>query len=182
MPLGMEVGLSPGDCVRCGDPAPPPKKGGGAPSPLFDPCLLWPNGWMDQGGTWHGGGFWSTPHCARWGPSPFPKKGQSPPIFGHVYCGQTARWMKTPLGTEVDLDTSHIVLDGSQLSAKGAQQPPPLFGPCLLWPRSPISATAELLFCFFRCGTSTVASVANLVRPLQVYHAERPLLFTTHCP
>jgi len=31
------------------------------------------------------------------------------------------------------------------LSAKGAQQPPPLFGPCLLWPRSPISATAELL-------------------------------------
>jgi len=37
---------------------------------------------------------------------------------------------------------------GTQLSpraAKGAQQPP-LFGPSLLWPRSPISATAELLF------------------------------------
>jgi len=31
-----------------------------------------------------------------------------------------------------------------QLSAIGVQQPP-LFGPCLLWPRSPISATAELL-------------------------------------
>ena len=30
--------------------------------------------------------------------------------------------------------------------ANGAQQPPPLFGPCLLWSRSPISATAELLF------------------------------------
>ena len=35
---------------------------------------------------------------------------------------------------------------GSQLSAKGAQQPPlPLFDPCLFWPWSPISATAELL-------------------------------------
>ena len=28
---------------------------------------------------------------------------------------------------------------------KGHSTPPPLLGPCLLWPRSPISATAELL-------------------------------------
>jgi len=33
-----------------------------------------------------------------------------------------------------------------------------------------------LLFC---CGTSLVASVVNLVRPLPVYHTERPPLFTT---
>jgi len=52
--------------------------------------------------------------------------------------------MKTPLGTEVDLGAGHIVLDGFQHSAKGAQHPP-LLGPCLLWPRSPISATAELV-------------------------------------
>ena len=32
-------------------------------------------------------------------------------------------------------------------SRKGAQQLP-IFGPCVLWPRSPISATAELLFSF----------------------------------
>jgi len=56
--------------------------------------------------------------------------------------------MKTPLGTEVDLGPGHIVLDGVPAPAKGAQQPP-LFGPCLLWPRSPILATAELLFIFF---------------------------------
>jgi len=56
-----------------------------------------------------------------------------------------AGWMKTPLGTEVDLSPGHIVLDEVPVPAKGAQQPP-LFGPCLLWPRSPISATAELLF------------------------------------
>ena len=59
-----------------------------------------------------------------------------------------AGWMKTPLGTEVDLGPGRNVLDGVPAPAKGAQQPPPLFGPCVLWPRSPISATAELLFQF----------------------------------
>jgi len=32
--------------------------------------------------------------------------------LAHVYCGQMAGWMKTPLGTEVDLCPGHIVLDG----------------------------------------------------------------------
>jgi len=44
MPLGAEVGLGPGDNVLNGDPA--PLERGTAP-PLFGPCLLWPNGWMD---------------------------------------------------------------------------------------------------------------------------------------
>jgi len=62
MPLGMEVGLSPGDCVT-------------------------------------------------WGPmqSP-PQKGRSPQFSAHVYCVQTAAWIKMPLGTEVSL--RDIVLDG----------------------------------------------------------------------
>jgi len=42
------------------------------------------------------------------------------------------------LGTEVGLGSGHIVLDGelgTQLpSQKGAQPPPPIFAPCLLWP------------------------------------------------
>jgi len=54
------------------------------------------------------------------------------------------------LGMEVGLGPGHIVLDGVPASAKGAKQPPRLFGPCLLWPRSPISATAELLFNYGR--------------------------------
>jgi len=33
-------------------------------------------------------------------------------FLAHVYCGQTAGWMKTPLGTEVDLSPGHIVVDG----------------------------------------------------------------------
>ena len=31
MPLGMDVGLGPGDFVLDGDPAPPPQKAGGTP-------------------------------------------------------------------------------------------------------------------------------------------------------
>ena len=50
MPLGMEVGFSPGDFVLDGDPAPT-------------------------------------------------QKGRSPTQFStHVYCGQTAAWIKMPLG------------------------------------------------------------------------------------
>jgi len=42
------------------------------------------------------------------------EKGHTHPIqfLAHVYCGHTAGWMKTPLGTEVDLVPCHIVLDG----------------------------------------------------------------------
>ena len=40
-------------------------------------------------------------------------KGHSPLQFlSNVRCGQTTGWMKTPLGTEVDLGPGHIVLDG----------------------------------------------------------------------
>jgi len=65
MPLGMEVGLSPGDFVLGTQP-----------------------------------------------PSP---KGRSPQFSAHVYCGQTAAWIKTPLGTEVGLGLRDIVLDGVRI-------------------------------------------------------------------
>ena len=55
-----------------------------------------------------------------------------------------------PFDMKVDLRPGHIVLDSVPAPAEGAQQPPPLFGPCLLWPRSPISATAELLLNMLR--------------------------------
>ena len=52
-----------------------------------------------------------------------------------VYCGQTVGWIEVPLGTEVGLGPSDIVLDGdlAPLDGKG-HSIPPLFGPCLLWP------------------------------------------------
>jgi len=56
-----------------------------------------------------------------------------PPIKrAHVCCGQTARWIKMPLGREIGFGPGDIVRWGSN-SPKRAQQPP-LFGPCLLWP------------------------------------------------
>jgi len=33
----------------------------------------------------------------------------------HVYCGQTAGWIKMSFGTKVGLDPGHIVLDGNPL-------------------------------------------------------------------
>jgi len=62
-----------------------------------------------------------------WGRSS-PLKGAQPPLCPqfslHVYCGQTAGWMKTPLGMEVDLGPGHIVLDGVPALHERAQQPP----------------------------------------------------------
>ena len=98
MPLGMEVGVNPGDFVLDGDSAP----------------LL--------------------------------TKERIPQFSAHVYCGQTAAWIKMSLGTAVGLGLRDIVLDGDPApSPLKGHSSPPLFGPCLLWPRSPISATAELL-------------------------------------
>jgi len=134
MPLGMEVGLSPGNFVLDGDPA-PPQKGGRAPTPSFGPRLLWPNSWMDQDGTWHGGGPWSSPHCARWGPSsPLPKTGHSPQFSADVYCDQTAGWIKMPLDMEVGLHPDEIVLDGDPAPPPLKGHSPLIFGRCLLWP------------------------------------------------
>ena len=88
MPLGMEVGLGPGDFGLDADPAAPPQKRRRSPSPIFGPCPLWPNGLVDQDGTWHGGGPWSRPHCARWGPSSPSPKGHTPQFSSHIRCGQ----------------------------------------------------------------------------------------------
>jgi len=49
-------------------------------------------------------------------------------FLAHVYCGQMAGWMKTPLGTELDLSTGHIVLDVvPAVRERGSAAPPPLF-------------------------------------------------------
>ena len=58
MPLGTEVGLGPGHIVLDGDPARLAQKG---TAPNFGPCMLWPNGWMDQDATW----YWGRPRTRR---------------------------------------------------------------------------------------------------------------------
>jgi len=134
----MEVGLSPGDFVLDGDPAPYPKRGGAPPNfrptsivakrlhgsrifqdatwyrgrsrhtrhcvrcgpsclqkkghthphPIFGPCLLWPNGWMDEDAAWYGSRPRPRPHCTRRGPSSHERGaalGQQPPYFRPMF-------------------------------------------------------------------------------------------------
>ena len=58
------------DFVLDWDPVGTSPKGGGPPN--FGPCLLSPNGWMDEAGTWHGGRAQPRRVCVRWGPRPLP--------------------------------------------------------------------------------------------------------------
>jgi len=45
--------------------------------------------------------------------APPEKKGTAPTqVLAHVYCGQTAGWIKMPLGLEVNLCSGDVVLDG----------------------------------------------------------------------
>ena len=85
MPLGMEVGLSPGDFVLDGDPAlPSPKMGAGPPSPIFGPFLIsivvkrLQYRCMHQDATWYEGRPQPRGLCVRWEPSP-------PKFSAHVY-------------------------------------------------------------------------------------------------
>jgi len=66
MPLGMEVGLGPGDFVFDEDPTTPRRKGHTHPAQFL----------------------------------------------AHVYCRQTAAWIKMPLGTSVNVGPGDVVLDG----------------------------------------------------------------------
>ena len=59
---------------------------------------------------------------------------------------------------------------GSQRSAKGAQHHPPLLGSCLSWPRSPISATAELLL---ETLISPAVRLRSIVMSMSVCLSER---------
>ena len=132
----------------------------GAQPPIFGQRLLWPNAWMGQDASWYGSRPRPRRRFVRWGPRFPQKKGTpTPPILAHVYCGQTAGWMKTPLDTEVDLGP------GVPSYSRKGHNSPPLFGPCLLWRRSPISATAELL-------------LEDTAHHLSVLFSERELTFT----
>ena len=99
IPLGIEVGLGPGHIVLDGDPVPPQK--GAQPSPIFVPCLLWSNGWMDQEfkmplGTKVG----LVPcHIALDVKPAHPPKGVHPPIFGRCLLWPNARPSQLLLST-----------------------------------------------------------------------------------
>jgi len=117
-----------------GTQLPSPK--GGHSRLNFGPCLLWPNGWMDQDATWYAGRPRPRPHCARWGPSSPQESGTAPQFSAHICCGQMAGWIEMPVGREIGLGPSDIVSDGNPAARPQERgHSSQIFGPCLLWPK-----------------------------------------------
>ena len=86
MPLGMEVGLGPGDIVLGGDPATLPKKGTAAPT--FRPISIVAK--RLYGSRCHlvyGDRLRRRPHCV--GDPDLPQNGAQTHFSAHVYCGRT---------------------------------------------------------------------------------------------
>ena len=85
MSLGMELGLGPCDFMLDRDPDPPSPKGG-RQSPIFGPCLLWPNGWMHQDATCYACRPEPRGLCVRWRPShPSLKRGRNSPSYRPMF-------------------------------------------------------------------------------------------------
>ena len=97
MPLGTEVGLGLRDIVFDVDPA-TPEKGHNDPQPIFGPCLLWSNGWMDEDATLYGSRRQPRPHCVRRGPSSRTKGAHSPPLFNPCLL-----WPWSPISATAEL-------------------------------------------------------------------------------
>jgi len=83
--------------------------------PVCDICVLWPNGRMDQDETWHAGRPWPghiVLYGEFWGDSyPSPNR-HNPPIFGPYLLRPNGWRDQVPLGREVGLGPSNIVLYG----------------------------------------------------------------------
>jgi len=70
---------------------------------------------MDQDATWYEVGLSPGDFVFDGDSAAAPSRKRALPptqFLAHFYCGQTAGWMKTPLGTEVDLGPGRTVLDG----------------------------------------------------------------------
>ena len=80
------------------------------PPPISGSCLLWPNGRTDQDATWYTEIGFGPGHIVFAGDPAFPTdNGTTALHFSiHVYCGQTAGWIKMALGTEVGLGPGDI--------------------------------------------------------------------------
>jgi len=66
----------------------PPEKMAQPPHPIFGPCLLWPNGWMDKHATIGTEVDLGTGQIVLDVVPPVRERGTAaPPLFSHVYCG-----------------------------------------------------------------------------------------------
>jgi len=89
---------------------------------VSDVGVLWPNGWIDQNETWHGGRFRLRPGHTVLDGDPAPSKGAQSPIFGPRLLCQTAGRIKMPLRTEFSLGPCDNVLGGDSVLPPGAKR------------------------------------------------------------
>jgi len=89
------------------------------------------------------------------GTQPPPKKGAEPPPqkkgknSASVYCGQTAAWIKAPLGTEVGLGLRDVVLDGDPAPPSPKVAQPQILahvycGQTAGWMKTPLGSRTEV--------------------------------------
>jgi len=93
-----EVGLDPDNIVLDGDPTPHSPKRGPSPLSNFRPLSIVAKR-LDTSRCRLEVGLSPGDFVLDGDPSSLPKKGRSPQFSAHVYCGQTAAWIKMPLGT-----------------------------------------------------------------------------------
>ena len=111
---------------------------------------------MDQDATWCAAIGLGPGHIVLDGdpptPPPHQKRGHSSPPpapnSAHVCCGQTAGRINMPLGTEAGLGPGDTVLEGDPAPPKKGHSTPTFRPMSIVAKRSPLSATAEILFCF----------------------------------
>jgi len=120
------------------------------PPPIFGPCLLWPNGWIDRDATWHGGINFDPSDVVLEGVAAPPEKGHSPQFSVHVHCGQTAIGMKTSLNWygSRPRPRAHCIRRGPSSPRKGHSSPHSFRSMSIVATVvAHLSYTAELLLC-----------------------------------
>ena len=123
--LGTEVGLGPGHIVLDGDPASLSPRGTAS---IFGPCLLWPNGWLDQDATWYGGRSRTRRYYVRWGHISSHKTGEAalPSLFGPCIVakrldGSDATWYGARPRPRPFRSGQHCVRCGPSFTSHAAQ-------------------------------------------------------------
>jgi len=120
-------------------------------------------GLKSQDATWYGGRPLPKRHCVTCGlSSPLHKQGANRQFSPHLYYGQTATWIKMPLGKEVGLGPGDIVLDGDPAPPPQKGGTAPIFRLCLFWPNGCMDQDATWYDGkprpgqhFVRCGPSS---------------------------
>ena len=111
-------------------------------------------------------------------PAPYPKRGCPTQFSAHVYCGQTAAWIKMPLGTEVDLGLRNVVFDVDPATPRKKCRPTPTqflahvyCGQMAGWMKTPLGTEVDL---------GPVDVVLDGVPALVKWAQQPPPLFSTH--